>query len=158
MVNASSGWLRNSDGVQELVGEQVADTRLLFPLFMNLRLREQYSHMRVSSIDTIDGRAVYVINATRPDGKDERLYFELESGLLVRRTSYTRTIIGIIPQQNDFEDYRDVEGVKFPFIVRTATIDARNPIIVRKFDEIRLNIPIDESKLKMPVVSKPVNR
>jgi hypothetical protein len=80
----------------------------------------------------------------------ERLYFDAENGLLLRRISYTRTMIGVIPEQMDFQDYRDVEGVKLPFTIVLASVDPSNPVSTRKFDEIKLNPPIDDSKFNMP--------
>ena len=84
------------------------------------------------------------------DGRTERLLFDAETGLLLRRISYTRTMVGVIPEQTDFEDYREVDGVKLPFTIRLATVDAGNPISTRKFDEIKLNPPIDDSKFNAP--------
>jgi len=139
--------------VTELIGQQLADQKLSFPLFMILRLKDQYTSVRVSARDKIDGRDVYVVNAIRPDNKLEHLYFDVENGLLRRRISYTRTMIGNIPQQTDFEDYRDVEGLHLPFTITASYVtayyvftDASSPIITRKFAEIKINIPMDESK------------
>src|SRR5713226_9687088 len=105
--------------------------------------------MRVSGKDKIGDREVYVIGATLPDNRGERLFFDAETGLLLRRIGYTRTMIGIIPEQTDFEDYREVEGVKFPFTVRVSSVDPGNPVSTRKFAEIKLNVPVDDSKFKM---------
>ena len=65
------------------------------------------------------------------------------------------TMIGIIPEQTDFEDYREVDGVKFPFTVRISSVEAGNPISTRTFAEIKLNAPVDDSKFKMPAVPQP---
>src|SRR5205085_1749215 len=68
--------------------------------------------MRVSGQDKIDGGDVFVLSAIRFDNKRERLYFDVENGLLRRRISYMSTIVATIPQQTDFEDCREVEGLK----------------------------------------------
>jgi len=65
------------------------------------------------------------------------------------------TMIGNIPDQVDLEDYRDVDGVKFPFTIRVSSVDAGNPYIVRKLTEIKLNAPVDDSKFNTPVAAKP---
>jgi photosynthetic reaction center cytochrome c subunit len=148
VINGPRGWLKNGAGMTELIGQQLAEQKLSFPLFMILRLKDQYASLLVSAQDKIDDRDVYVVNAIRPDNKRERLYFDIESGLLRRRISYTPTIIGIIPQQTDFEDYREVEGLRLPFTIRASYVDAGSPIATRKFAEIRLNTPVDESKFK----------
>ena len=66
-------------------------------------------------------------------------------------------MIGIVPDQTDFEDYREVDGVKLPFTIRVSSVDARSPFITRKFAEIKLNMPVDESKFdKSPAIGPPV--
>jgi hypothetical protein len=151
VVNGQQGWLKSGGGVQELVGEQLADQKLSFPLFGILRLKDQYSSFRVSGRDNIDDRDVYVVSAVRSDNKPERLYFDVQSGLLVRRIGYTRTLIGTIPQQTDFDDYREVEGLRLPFIIKMAFTDPGSQPIIRKFTEIKLNVPLDKSKFDKPL-------
>jgi len=156
VVNGQQGWLKSGGGVQELVGEQLADQKLSFLLFGILRLKDQYSSFRVSGRDKINDRDVYVVSVVRSDNKRERLYFDVENGLLSRRISYTRTMIGNIPQQIDFEDYRDVEGLRLPFTIRASYVDASSPIITRKFAEIKLNVPVNDAKFDKPLTREPV--
>jgi len=150
VINGSQGWLRSGAGVQELVGEQLADQKLSFPLFQILRLRDQYVSFRVSGRETIDDHDVYVLSAVRLDDKSERLYFDVENGLLRRRISYLRTPIATIPAQTDFADYREVGGLKLPFTIRMAFADPGSVPITRKFTEIKLNAPVDELKFEKP--------
>jgi hypothetical protein len=150
VVNGQQGWLESGAGVQELVGEQLADQRLSFPLFGILRLKDQYASFRVSGRDRIDDRDVYLISAVRSDKKAEGLYFDVQSGLLRRRIGYTRTLIGTIPQQIDFEDYREVDGLRLPFTIKMAFTDRGSLPITRKFTEIKINVPLDESKFDKP--------
>ena len=119
-------------------------------VFSYLKLKEQYTRLRTAGREKIRDRDAYVVLATRGENDTERLYFDVETGLLLRRTTYLRTIVGVIPEQIDFEDYRDVDGVKMPFTIRVSTVDAGNPFIVRKLTEIKLNAPVDDSKFSMP--------
>jgi hypothetical protein len=121
----------------------------------NLKLKEQYTTLRMAGRDRIGDRATIVVLGTTPEKKRERLFFDAETGLLLRRISYLETMIGVIPQQIDFEDYRDVEGVKLPFMVRLSIVDVANPYGTRKITEIKLNAPVDESKFKMPKPATP---
>jgi len=148
--DGNAGWQKNQQGLREITGQALADLKISSQFFRDLKLKEQYSRMRVSGKDKIGDREVYVIGATLPDKRGERLFFDAETGLLLRRIGYTRTMIGIIPEQTDFEDYREVEGVKFPFTVRVSSVDAGNPVSTRKYTEIKLNVPVDDSKFKMP--------
>jgi hypothetical protein len=83
------------------------------------------------------------------DGKGERLYFDAQTGLLLRRITSTTTIVGLIPEQVDYEDYRDVDGLKLPFTIRITAIDSFWSS-TRKFTEIKLNTPVDETKFNKP--------
>jgi hypothetical protein len=57
--------------------------------------------------------------------------------------------IGQIPQQTDFDDYRDVGGMKLPFVVRVDTIDPRGGA-TRRYSEIKLNAKVDDSLFAEP--------
>ena len=52
-----------------------------------------------------------------------RYWFDAESGLLLRRVVFYDSPVGRIPEQTDFDDYREVGGVKLPFLVRVAVVD-----------------------------------
>jgi Photosynthetic reaction centre cytochrome C subunit len=154
-VNGETGWEKNPQGVRDLAGQQLADLKISLQLFRNLKLKEQYPTLRVAGRDKVNDRDAYVVAATTADKKRERLYFDMETGLLVRRITITQTMIGIIPEQTDFEDYRDVDGVKLPFTIRVSSVDPGNPISTRKFDEIKLNVPVEDSKFGKPPAAKP---
>jgi hypothetical protein len=118
-------------------------------------LKEQYTRLRPGGREKVGDRDAYVIQAARSETEVERLSFDVETGLLVRRITYLRTMIGIIPEEWDFEDYRDVDGVKMPFTIKVSSVDAGNPYVVRKLTEIKLNAPVDDSKFAMPPAAKP---
>jgi len=153
--NGTVGWEKSARGVRELTGGELAQIRAVNNLFGLIKLKDQFTRTRVAGKDKIGDRDVYVITGTLADGNRQRLFFDVETGLLLRRTTSTQTMIGVIPEQIDFEDYRDVEGIKFPFIARSSTIEAGNPVSTRQFTEIRLNTAVDESKFNMPAAPKP---
>lgn len=148
--NGTIGWEKTAQGVRELIGQELTDLKLSMQLFRTLKLKEQYTTLRLAGRDRIGDRAVVVVLGTTPEKKRERLFFDAESGLLLRRITYLETMIGVIPQQVDFEDYRDVDGVKLPFTIRLSTVDVANAYGTRKLSEIKLNATVDESKFKMP--------
>jgi hypothetical protein len=67
----------------------------------------------------------------------------------VRRTSLTTTLVGQIPEQVDFADYKDVDGMKLPFTIRISAVDPSYSG-VRKFTEIKLNVPVDPKQFNKP--------
>ena len=92
-------------------------------------------------------RAVNVVQGTGPRGMLATLYFDQQSGLLLRVVRYGKTQIGRVPTQIDYSDYRDVGGVKMPFHMTFAWLDGRDAI---QLSEIQMNVPIDEAKFGRP--------
>lgn len=149
---ATGGWEKSSRGVRQLAGAELDDLRFVNNPLRHIKLKEQFTRTRVSKGKLAD-RDVYVVTGTTPSGATERLYFDIETGLLRRRVSYTTTMLGVIPNQIDFDDYRDVDGVKFPFVLRASTIEVGNPVTTRNLTEIKLNVPVDESRFTQPAAN-----
>ena len=91
--------------------------------------------------------AVNVVQGTGPGGTLTTLYFDQQTGLLLRMKRYGRTPIGRVPTEMDFSDYRDVGGIKFPFSLTFAWLDGRDAI---QLNDIKLNVAIPDSKFNTP--------
>ena len=143
------GWEKNARGVNELSSGILDQMKTMFLFFRNIKLKEQFAQVRYNGHDKINDREVLVVGARTADNHRERLFFDAETGLLVRRLSYTETPIGVIPTQFDFEDYRDVDGVKLPFTIKISSVEP-GFVSTRKYTEIKLNTPVDDTIFKMP--------
>ncbi|MGH9253531.1 MAG: photosynthetic reaction center cytochrome c subunit family protein [Vicinamibacterales bacterium] len=95
---------------------------------------------------------VDVVQGTGPRGLLVTLYFDRQSGLLLRELRSGSSPIGRIPTQIDFADYRDVNGIKLPFRITFAWLDGRDSIIL---NNIATNVPIDQAKFGRPAPLKP---
>jgi hypothetical protein len=153
--NGQVGWEKTARGVREITGTELINFKAANGLFSLLKLKEQYSKPPRVRKDKLGDHDVYIVDGTTIDNRRMRLYFDATSGLLLRRTTTMSTIVGIIPDQIDLEDYREAEGLKFPFTARAATVEVGNPISTRTFTELKLNVPVDDSKFNMPQAPKP---
>jgi len=98
-----------------------------------------------------DGVDAYKLKLTRKNGDVETLYLDAVTYLQIREEG-KHTIHGT---QKDFEtkisDYRDVEGLKFPFSivsgVKGATASERQILTINK---VELNVPTADALFKMP--------
>ena len=95
--------------------------------------------------------SVNVIQGTGPRGIVASLYFDAQSGLLLRTIRYSRSPIGRVPTQIDLSDYRDVNGIKFPFHITYAWLDGRDSIVL---SELKTNVAVDEKKFGRPAPLK----
>ena len=101
---------------------------------------------------TIDDKDVDVVQGSSPDNTPVKFYFDKKSGLLLRQVRYTDTALGLNPTQIDYDDYRDVSGVKMPFRLTTTWTDGRSTIV---FSELRANVSIDAAKFSKPTGTAP---
>lgn len=146
------GWAKGPRGQGEMQGEPLRWYKRLNEFNWPLTLRARFSAVRAVGKDTINGRPVLVAAGTVSEDRRVRLFFDAETGLLVREITLDRSLIGWIPNQIDYEDYRDVSGVKMPFSIRLSLVDPRNSW-TRKFTEIKANVPVDEKIFTMPVAA-----
>lgn len=147
--DGTAGWEKGPRGVRELSPSELYYLRRYPDIYKDLKLKEQFTRLTFGGKPNIDGRDVYVIRGTTASGKRETLFFDVETGFLVRRTTSTTTPVGTIPEQVDFADYKDVDGLKLPFTIRVTAIDPTYSV-VRKFTEIKLNAPVDAKIFNKP--------
>ena len=150
-VNAYDGttaWSKNQRGTQAMTGPNLDQMKFVANFWRDLKLSDRYQQSRPGPKTKINGHDAYqvrgVVKGTRVQ---EQLFFDAESGLLLRRVTYQPTPMGAMPDQIDFDDYRTVDGVKVPFVLKTATPDS---VGVRTYSDVKFNVPADDAKFAMP--------
>ena len=123
------------------------DAMLAFPG----QIKQVLTNLKVGYPDTIDGKDVEVVQGQGPRGLLVTLYFDKQSGLLVREIRFGRTPIGRVPSQVDYADYRDVDGIKFPFKYKFSWLDGRDSFTITS---VKTNVPIEESRFGKPSLGK----
>lgn len=127
----------------ELKADEAAQIQREAQLFANANLKSVYATIDYRAVDKIDGREVYLVTATNADKSRERLYFDVQTGFLVRRVSGTPTIFGMFGYQVDYLDYKDFGGVKLPSTIKFAVPNIRWQ---RKVLEVKNNVRIEDAK------------
>ncbi len=123
-------------------------------LYLPLDLKQTYTQMQVRGVENVNGHDAYVVIA-RPQGdRVERLYFDVQTGLLVRKWSSLATPVGEAPFQVDYDDYRDTgSGVKFPYLIVMNPANARaepSTTATIRVAKVQDNAPLDSSKFAKP--------
>ena len=119
-------------------------------LFQPVNLKTIYPKMDFRALDRVDGREVYIVTATTASNLRESLYFEVATGLLVRRTSSTQTMFGRYVYQVDYADYKLVSGVKIPMTIKHSMPGIR---WTTKILDAKVNAPVDDAKFAAPAGS-----
>ena len=120
-----------------------------------LTLKQQYATLTVDGIARVNGHDAYVVIGTPAANTPERLYFDTQTGLLLRKWTYVDTASGRSPYQLDFDDYRNTgSGVKIPFVVHMSPAGPRTeiePTSTLRITSVKDNTPIDDAKFVKPM-------
>jgi hypothetical protein len=146
--DGTNGWTQSGTGSADLAGFALQQALRTADLSLPLKLKEKYQSL-ASRRQTawINGKETYVLTGRLSPEVTETLYFEVASGLLVRRAVATRTPMGQLPEQIDYSDYRDVGGVKMPFEIKRTSWEFLDML---KITDIKTNAPIDDSRFLKP--------
>ena len=131
----------------ELKADEAEQIKREGEIFSPANLKAVYPRMDYRSIDRIDGKEVYFIIATTAGNVRERLYFDVLSGLLVRRAVSTPTVLGGFVYQVDYADYKDFGDVKLPTTFNYAVPHIR---WTRKIVDVKNNVAVDDSIFAAP--------
>lgn len=106
------------------------------------RLQKPNVKMRLLKKKEIDGRMAWEIKVQFPKVPDaETFYFDSETFLLLR-SDYVGSKV-------TYSDYRDLDGMKFPFKITT---EFNNSKLLMTAREMKINSPIDDARFAEPQV------
>jgi len=150
IVNGDKGWIMNGTNVRSLEPPAAVEAKRTSDELFNIVKVRPSQGMRLGGMQKVGERDAYVVeNAT--DAKTERYYFDSQTGLLLRKITINKTLLMPFPEQLDFEDYRDVDGVKVPFTIRYSGIDTYDSW-TRTFTEIKRNVAVEDTLFATPAV------
>ena len=146
-------WSDNpQSGLRELSGGELDDARHEANFYHALDLRKNYTKLTVSGIERVNEHDTYAVEATRAEGAPDKMYFDMQTGLLVRSVNQRYTPDGVTEFTADVDDYTEVDGVKLPFTVRQTGASAT---FVIHFTEVRHNLQLTDSQFAMPPAEPP---
>ncbi|HEV2615463.1 MAG TPA: c-type cytochrome [Candidatus Acidoferrales bacterium] len=108
---------------------------------------KNYTGKRVRGQAKIGDETTYIMQAKAPDGIIELLFFDEQSGLLVRRMMRDRTIFGALGIEADYADYKPVDGVNVPYKTTWSRTGQSSSFVIK---DVKDNVPVDDSKFEPP--------
>ena len=147
--DGSAGWIASPDRpvpLLPLTGGNLTGARIDALATFPAQIRQVFGTWRVGQtfIDDLD---VWMLEGTAAGQPPVKLFFDKESGLLVRLAHFGDTAVGRVPVQIDFADYRDVNGVKVPFNWITTWTTGQ---ATTELTDVQLNVAIDAAKFARP--------
>ena len=94
--------------------EDIADLKMEALIFPELHYEENGITAELKSIKSIEGRSVYEMEVTSPNGDVRSDYFDTETGYKVRSSNTQEGPEGPVVQSTDYANYTDFDGVMYP--------------------------------------------
>ena len=140
-----------TSGPQLMEGKEKA-----FQLHMNVfyRLvywRKAFKQVETAGMEDVAGKPCYKIVANPPDLAPQALYFDKESGLLVRFSLTTESQAGTIPVETTLSDYRSVDGI---LLAHKTVIKAIGPERVATIEKYEQNVSLPADRFALPAEIK----
>lgn len=151
--NGQEGWLGTPGRpLREMHGSDLDGAAIDADLHLATHLKKMFSATEVHGSEKIDDHETYVVVGQREGKPPIQLYFDQQSGLLIRLVRYGDTALGWLPTQIDYSDYRDADGVKVPYRWTLARPGGRFTI---QLSEVKQNVPVDDAKFAKPAAEPP---
>ena len=151
IVNGDKGSVMNGANVRALTPAEAIEAKRTWDELFNVVKVKMSQGMRSAGVQKVGEGDAYVVEHVT-DTRKERYYFDSQTGLLLRKITINQTVLMPFPEQIDFEDYRDVDGVKVPFTIRYSAIDTFNSW-TRTFTEIKRNAVLEDTLFAIPAAS-----
>lgn len=148
------GWMKDERGVKLKNDWQIEFGRrnyILTSMTEVNQFKELYPTAQLKGREKVGSREAFVIEAQPVGAKPETLYFDTQTGLLIRwdvlyQSSGSQKGVGT-PIQLYVEEYADVNGMMIPVTIRQV---GSGMVLTTRFFDTQYNIPIDDAKFQKP--------
>jgi Flp pilus assembly protein TadD len=138
--NGRTGWARTAKGLLTLKGLELAAVQRDADFYGQFRPKSLYPKITLAGMSKIGYREVYVLDLVPASGQAERLFLDAKTYLPVRNNTVLMLGGNKTPVEIYLDDWRDVDGVKYPFYM-----SQRFPGMTLTYtvNEIKHNVQID---------------
>jgi photosynthetic reaction center cytochrome c subunit len=153
VTDGRMGWFSSPDKpapLIQLTGGNLDGAKVDSMVWFPTQVRNMATNWRVGST-AIEDKDVQVVQGTL-NGQNFNLYFDEETGLLLRMTRFADSLMGGVPTQLDFSNYKEVNGVKIPHTIVTTWTDNQT---FTELTSVQANAPVDAAKFNRPAPAPP---
>lgn len=142
--NGNEGWSQDPmSGLRVKEGEELEQTKQMADFYYEFNLAKYYPNATLTGTEKVDEADAYVVKADA----DTTLYFDVNTGFLVRSDRIAVSPQGKIQMQIFQSNYQEVDGVKIPFEVKQVMMGME---FILKTTEVKQNVEIEDTKFDKP--------
>lgn len=148
VYSGTEGWtVFPNRPARPMEGAELDAARLDADLHFPVDIKTIFTDLKVASAQKIGDRDVYQVRGMRDGFPRVELYFDQQTGLLVREVRYAESPLGLYPTRIDYSDYREQDEVKIPFTWSTLRPTSSQTV---QLEQVQQNVPIDDAKFAKP--------
>ena len=134
-------------GNREKSGIELKQALITNNFYKDIKIKELYAGLETIRKDKVGERDAYVVKATNEGLPDDIMYFDAETGYLMRTDMTAISPEGRQTVSTYYSDFREVSGIKLPFKYRMVTPQFEMSVSMEK---VEFGVEIDDSKFSKP--------
>jgi photosynthetic reaction center cytochrome c subunit len=148
VFDSQSGWSKSPAGpVRGMPQADIEGAKLDADLQFPINLKKTFPELKVIGTEKISEHDAILLFATNSSGPPLELYFDRQTGLLLRQFRFGSSPLGLNPTQIDYGDYKTVDGVPVPLHL---VITRPNRTLNIHLLQVTQNVPVDDAKFARP--------
>lgn len=115
IYNGTVGYQSAMGQTKELPAESLEDMKVEATMDMIYNLDTYGISANITGVEKINGKDAYRVEFNAKSGKKWTQYFDMQSGLKLKESKVLKTPQGEFAQTMEFDNYKEVEGVLYPY-------------------------------------------
>jgi hypothetical protein len=146
IYNGERGQMKAAGQEMNIEGNELEKLKYEATIHLLLNLDSLSVKLKLGGMEKVNGKDAYKIEMTLPSGTKWIQYYDPETGFKIEESKNITTPQGTFTQEIFYGDYKEVEGVKYPFTIKQSI---GSQTIEFKVDSIKINTGIPDSKFEL---------
>ena len=148
IFDRQNGWFRSAAGsIRNMAQADLEGAKLDADLQFPVNLKKAFGDLRVIRTEKVGDHDAILLFAAHSSGPPLELYFDRQTGLLLRQLRFGSTALGLNPTQIDYGDYKTFDRIQVPLHV---VITRPNRTTDIHFVQVTQNVPVDDATFVRP--------
>lgn len=138
--DGEKGKMKGFQGEKEITGNELDELKAEAVINQEMNYANLGIQSNLVEIEKIDGKDAYKVELISSTGKKSYDYFDVETGLKIMTKQTIVAPQGEFEQNQQYTDYREINGVKYPFLIKITGIQNMELTI----DSVEINTGIKD--------------
>ena len=148
VFDSQNGWFRSPAGpVRDMPQADIEGAKLDADLQFPMNVKKTFQALKVIRTERVSEHDAILLVATNSSGPPLCLFFDRQTGLLLRQLRFSMSPLGLNPTQIDYADYKTIDGIQVPLHL---VITRPNRTLDIHLLQVKQDVPVDDAKFARP--------